>query len=66
MAPKVYVLYGDLAYSLCPLLMKPYIGGTVTPQQATFNKAPSIVRQAVERSFGKIVADIVFLDLKKN
>ncbi|CAN8015203.1 unnamed protein product [Ixodes persulcatus] len=60
-----YVLYGDPAYPLRPLLLKPY-GSKATPAQVEFNKAMSTVRQAVEWGFGKVVAEFAFVDLKKN
>ncbi|KAL1444406.1 hypothetical protein MTO96_029883 [Rhipicephalus appendiculatus] len=43
-----YCLYGDPAYPLRPLLLKPYSGASLTPEQVAFNKAMSSVRQAVE------------------
>ncbi|KAM7310855.1 uncharacterized protein ISCGN_007763 [Ixodes scapularis] len=60
-----YVLYGDPAYPLRPLLLKPY-GSKATPAQVEFNKAMSTVRQAVEWGFGKVVAEFAFVDFKKN
>ncbi|KAH9360652.1 hypothetical protein HPB48_004784 [Haemaphysalis longicornis] len=61
-----YVIYGDPAYPLRPLLMKPYGGALVTRAEESFNKAMSTVRQAVEWGFGRIIAEFAFLDLKKN
>ncbi|XP_077500916.1 uncharacterized protein LOC144111478 isoform X2 [Amblyomma americanum] len=61
-----YVIYGDPAYPLQPLLMKPYGGNFLTPQQLAFNNGMSHVRQAVEWGFGKVVAEFAFLDFKKN
>lgn len=60
-----YVIYGDPAYPLRPLLMKPYGGALVTRAEESFNKAMSTVRQAVEWGFGRIIAEFAFLDLKK-
>ncbi|KAL1483248.1 hypothetical protein MTO96_033326 [Rhipicephalus appendiculatus] len=60
-----YCLYGDPAYPLRPLLLKPYSGASLTPEQVAFNKAMSSVRQAVEWGFGKIAGLSGFVDLKK-
>ncbi|KAH9374799.1 hypothetical protein HPB48_019034 [Haemaphysalis longicornis] len=60
-----YVIYGDPAYPLRPLLMKPYGGALVTRAEESFNKAMSTVRKAVEWGFGRISAEFAFLDLKK-
>ncbi|XP_077492280.1 uncharacterized protein LOC144103438 [Amblyomma americanum] len=60
------VIYGDPAYPLRPLLMKPYGGCRRTPTQDAFNCGMSKVRQAVEWGFGKVVAEFAFLDFKKN
>lgn len=49
-----------------PLLLKPYGGALLTPEQLAFNKAMSSVRQAVEWGFGKIVGLFAFVDFKKN
>lgn len=61
-----YVIYGDPAYPLRPLLLKPYGGSKLSPAQEHFNKSMSSVRQAVEWGFGKIAAEFAFLDYKKN
>lgn len=61
-----FVIYGDPAYPLRPLLMKPYGGCRKTPEQEAFNFSMSRVRQAVEWRFGKVVAEFAFLDFKKN
>lgn len=61
-----YVIYGDPAYPLRPLLLKPYGGATLTQEQQEFNAAMSAVRQAVEWGFGKVISEFAFLDFKKN
>lgn len=61
-----YCLYGDPAYPLRPLLLKPYGGTCLTDAQQAFNKSMSSVRQAVEWGFGKIVGLFAFVDFKKN
>ncbi|CAN8023026.1 unnamed protein product [Ixodes persulcatus] len=60
------VIYGDPAYPLKPLLLKPYGGSSLTPTQQAFNFGMSRVRQAVEWGCGKVVAEFAFLDFKKN
>lgn len=59
-----FVLYGDPAYPLRQLLMRPYGGARLTKQQ-DFNIAMSSVRQSVEWGFGKIISEFAFLDFKK-
>ncbi|KAH7955737.1 hypothetical protein HPB52_003420 [Rhipicephalus sanguineus] len=62
----LYCIYGDPAYPLRPLLMRPYGGATLTAQQQLFNEGMSTVRQAVEWGFGKVIAEFAFVDFKKN
>ncbi|KAH7939572.1 hypothetical protein HPB52_014095 [Rhipicephalus sanguineus] len=52
---KEFVIYGDPAYPLRPLLMKPYGGAALTATQQEFNSSMSAVRQAVEWGFGEII-----------
>ncbi|KAL3191330.1 hypothetical protein MRX96_018738 [Rhipicephalus microplus] len=47
----LYGIYGDPAYPLRPLLMRPYAGAILTRPQALFNRHMSTVRQAVEWGF---------------
>lgn len=61
-----FVIYGDPAYPLLPLIMKPYGGTVLTSAQQAFNHGMSTVRQAVEWGFGKTVNEFAFLDFKKN
>lgn len=63
---KHFVVYGDPAYPLRPLLMKPYLGASLTPSERAFNYDMSRVRQAVEWGFVKVVAEFAILDFKKN
>ncbi|KAH7968148.1 hypothetical protein HPB52_006075 [Rhipicephalus sanguineus] len=62
----LYCIYGDPAYPLRPLLMRPYRGATLTAQQQLFNEGMSTVRQAVQWGFGKVIAEFAFVDFKKN
>lgn len=61
-----YIIYGDPAYPMSELILKPYCNRAPTPEQVAFNKAMSSVRQAVEWGFGKILTEFAFLDFKKN
>lgn len=63
---RQFVLYGDPAYPLLPLLFRPYSSGALTAQQQMFNKNMSSVRQCVEWGFGKVVSEFAFLDFKTN
>lgn len=58
---KHFVVYGDPAYPLRPLLMKPYLGASLTPSERAFNYDMSRVRQAVEWGFVKVVAEFAIL-----
>ncbi|KAH7981862.1 hypothetical protein HPB52_001351 [Rhipicephalus sanguineus] len=46
-ANEDFVVYGDPAYPLRPLLMKPYGGSHLSPAQQAFNCGMSAVREAV-------------------
>ncbi|XP_049526023.1 uncharacterized protein LOC125946571 [Dermacentor silvarum] len=61
-----FVIYGDPAYPLRPLLMKPYGGARLTSMEEQFNAAMSAVRQCVEWGFAKIILQFAFVDFKKN
>lgn len=61
-----FVLYGDPAYPIRELLLRPYSRTHVTPLQAHFNKSMSAVRQSVEWAFGKVSTKFAFVDFKKN
>lgn len=63
---RSYVLYGDPAYPIKALIIKPYGVSGATAMQQLFNSQMSTVRQAVEWGFGKIVAEFAFVDFKKN
>ncbi|KAL3226754.1 hypothetical protein MRX96_004370 [Rhipicephalus microplus] len=62
---KEFVIYGDPAYPLRPLLMKPYGGAALTAAQQKFNSSMSAVRQSVEWGFGKVISEFAFVDIKK-
>ncbi|KAL3205935.1 hypothetical protein MRX96_040549 [Rhipicephalus microplus] len=62
---KEFVIYGDPAYPLRPLLMKPYGGAALTAAQQEFNSSMSAVRQSVEWGFGKVISEFAFVDFKK-
>lgn len=47
------MLYGDQGYRLSTVLMTPYPGNRLTPQQAGFNRAMLSARVAVEHEFGR-------------
>ncbi|KAL3245281.1 hypothetical protein MRX96_047037 [Rhipicephalus microplus] len=63
---RTYVIYGDPAYPLRPLLYKPFGGASLRPHEVNFNKRMSSVRQAVEWGFGRVVADFAFVDFYKS
>ncbi|KAH8042751.1 hypothetical protein HPB51_025733 [Rhipicephalus microplus] len=60
-----FVMYGNPAYPLHPLLIKPYGGSHLLPAQQAFNCGMSVVGEAVEWRFDKVLAECAFLDLKK-
>ncbi|KAH9377911.1 hypothetical protein HPB48_000877 [Haemaphysalis longicornis] len=59
-----YAIYGDPAYPLRHLIIKPYGGSHLTREQQNFNSAMTTVRQAVEWVFEKAVSEFAFLDSK--
>lgn len=61
-----YVIYGDLAYGVSSTILPPFHGSSLTAQQQEFNKAMSHVRVSVEWTFGIILANFSYLDLKRN
>lgn len=63
---RKYTVYGDPAYPMSELILKPYCNRIMTPEQVSFNKAMNSVRQAVEWGFGKVIIEFAFLDFKKN
>ncbi|KAL1480100.1 hypothetical protein MTO96_051317 [Rhipicephalus appendiculatus] len=65
-AGRKYAIYGDPAYPLLPLLIKPFGGTALQPHEAYFNKSMSRVRQAVEWGFGKVASEFAFVDFHKN
>lgn len=65
-ADENFVLYGDRAYPILELLLKPYAGRRLGQQEEIFNYRMSAVRQAVEWTFGGVITQFAFLDYKKN
>ncbi|KAF6211254.1 hypothetical protein GE061_014371 [Apolygus lucorum] len=65
-AANQYVLYGDAAYPISDLLLKPFPQTSTEDHAIYFNRAMSAVRQAVEWGFGKVVRDWAFVDFHKN
>ncbi|KAL3181944.1 hypothetical protein MRX96_035707 [Rhipicephalus microplus] len=63
---RTYVIYGDPAYPLRPLLYKPFGGASLRPHEVNFNKRMSSVRQVIEWGFGRVVADFAFVDFYKS
>lgn len=61
-----FVIYGDPAYPLVELIIKPYSTRNISPEEALFNMNMSSMRQAVEWGFGKTISIFAFLDYKKN
>lgn len=62
----LYYMYGDPAYPLLRFLIGPAKKGTLSPQEAAFNRTMSRVRIAVEWFFGLILRYWAFVDFKKN
>lgn len=65
---QTFVIYGDKAYSLRELLLRPYNENQVNghPDRQEFNATMSSLRIAVEWGFQKIIQEFAFLDFKKN
>lgn len=61
-----FVIYGNHAYPLLPLLSKPFEGAALQPHEVYFNKSMSRVWQAVEWGFGKVVSEFAFVHFHKN
>lgn len=61
-----FVIYGDQAYGIRELILCPFPGRNLNPEQEMFNNSMSSVREAVEWSFCKVVAEFAFIDFKKN
>lgn len=57
-----YVIYGDQAYGIRELLLCPFPGQGRNEMEQNFNASMSVVRQAVEWSFQKIIMEFAFLD----
>ena len=60
-----YVIYGDPAYPIRRQLVMPF-KGNITQEQRNFNASMSSVRESVEWTFGKILAEFAFLDYRKD
>nr|CAH7726108.1 unnamed protein product [Callosobruchus chinensis] len=61
-----FVIYGDQAYGIRELILCPFPGLNLNPEQEMFNNSMSTVREAVEWIFGKVIAEFAFVDFKKN
>lgn len=63
-----FVLYGDQAYGLRELLLRPYSEHEIQglPERAHFNNAMRVLRVSVEWGFNKVIQEFAFLDFKKN
>lgn len=65
-----FCLYGDQAYALRELLLRPYTEHEIQAgnniQRQHLNNAMRALRISVEWGFGKIVQEFAFLDFKKN
>lgn len=66
--PEHFVVYGDQAYGLRELLIRPYTEQELLghPERQHFNTSMGILRIAVEWGFNKIIQEFAFLDFKKN
>jgi hypothetical protein len=60
-----FKIYGDSAYPLRNLILRPYTQRALTPGQENINNSMKSVRQSAEWGFGKIVMEFAILDLKK-
>lgn len=63
---RSFVLFGDQAYGIRELLICPFPGQGVNEEQRHFNASMTPVREAVEWSFSKVVAEFAFVDFRKN
>lgn len=63
-----FVLYGDQAYGLRELRLRPYSENEVArnPDRQDFNNAMRALRISVEWGFNKFIQEFAFLDFKKN
>ncbi|XP_072380479.1 uncharacterized protein [Diabrotica undecimpunctata] len=63
-----FCLYGDQAYGLRELLLRPYTEHEIrgNQQRQQFNTSMRGLRVAVEWGFGKVIQNFAFLDFKKN
>lgn len=65
---RYFVIYGDQAYGLRQLLLRPYTENEIQhdPDRQHFNNAMRSLRISVEWGFNKIIQEFAFLDFKKN
>ena len=61
-----YVMYGDPDYGVSSTILALYRSSQLTPQQQDYNRAMSRVQVSVEWTFGKIVTNLSYLDLKRS
>lgn len=66
-ADRSFVIYGDQAYPLQDLLIRPFsqLEAMRNPDREEFNRRMCLLRQCVEWGFQKICQQFAFIDLKK-
>jgi len=62
---NTYVIYGDPAYPISELILKPYCSRTLTPEQVAFNKAMSSVEPSYRMGIWQNYNRICFFGFQK-